>query len=265
MRKIGNYAILMILLIMTTAHEFWLQPEKFIYKRGEPINIRFNVGENFEGENWKGNKEKINALHLYFGGVQTDISDHLTEASGDSLQLNIYDEGNALIAFNSTNSFIELEPAKFNDYLKEDGLQGTIRYRTEHGETDSIGREYYQRCSKTLVQIGSIQSNAHKIPTSLPLDIIPQANPYQLKDGDTLKATLFFQKKPLTNALVKVWHRAGGQSKMTDLLSDENGQVAFPVYVNGQWMISSVHIIRLDKDPKAHWQSYWGSFVWGYQ
>ncbi|OYW19586.1 MAG: hypothetical protein B7Z54_03480 [Sphingobacteriales bacterium 12-47-4] len=86
-----------------------------------------------------------------------------------------------------------------------------------------------------------------------------------MKDGDTLKAKLFFQKKPLANALVKVWHRAGGQSKMTDLSSDENGLVAFPVYVNGQWMISSVHMIRLDKDPKAQWQSYWGSYVWGYQ
>lgn len=257
--------LLLLLAFLLLSHEFWLQPEKFIYKRGEPINIRFNVGENFEGENWKGNKDKINSLHLYYGGVQTDISDHLTEATGDSLQLNIYDEGNAMIAFNSTNSFIELEPAKFTDYLKEDGLQSTIRFRAENGETDSMGREYYQRCSKTLVQIGSIQNNVYKTATSLPLDIIPQSNPYQLKDGDTLKAKLFFQKKPLANALVKVWHRAGGQSKMTDLSTDENGLVAFPVYVNGQWMISSVHMIRLDKDPKAQWQSYWGSYVWGYQ
>ncbi|MBL7752659.1 MAG: hypothetical protein JNN29_14855, partial [Chitinophagaceae bacterium] len=104
MRKIGNYSLLLILLILTSAHEFWLQPEKFMYKRGESVNIRFYVGENFEGENWKGNKEKINSLQLYYGGVQANISDHITGASGDSLQLNIYDEGNALIAFNSTNS-----------------------------------------------------------------------------------------------------------------------------------------------------------------
>lgn len=265
MRKIGNYSLLLILLILTSAHEFWLQPEKFMYKRGESVNIRFYVGENFEGENWKGNKEKINSLQLYYGGVQANISDHITGASGDSLQLNIYDEGNALIAFNSTNSFIELEPAKFTEYLKEDGLENTIRYRAEYGETDSIGREYYQRCSKTLLQIGSIQNNVFKTATTLPLDIIPQSNPYLLKDGDTLRAKLFFQKKALANGLVKIWHRAGGQSKMTNLQTDENGQVAFPVYTNGQWMISSVHMIRLDKDPRAQWQSYWGSFVWGYQ
>lgn len=265
MRKIGNYAVLFILFSLTTAHEFWLQPEKFIYKRGEPVNIHFYVGENFEGENWKGNNEKINTLDLYYGGVKVDIADHVGPASGDSIQLNIFDEGNALLAFNSTNSFIELEPGKFKEYLIEDGLNETLVYRQEHGETDSMGREFYQRCSKTLLQIGTARNTVYKTSTSLPLDIIPQSNPYQLKDGDSLRALVLFQKKPVVSAAIKVWHRAGGQTTQKDLVTDEMGMVSFPVSINGKWMISTVRMIRLENDPKADWQSYWGSFVWGYQ
>lgn len=265
MRKIGNAAILFVLLTLTSSHEFWLQPEKFIYQRGEAINIRFNVGENFEGVNWKGNQEKVNTLDLYYGGVKVDIRSHVGNATGDSIQLNIFDEGNALVAFNSTNSFIELEPEKFREYLVEDGLQETLLYRQQHHETDSIGREYYQRCSKTLLQVGSNTNAVFKTATTLPLDIIPQSNPYQLKDGDSLKAIVYFQKKPLPSALIKVWHRAGGQTTLKNLQTDEKGMISFPVYTNGQWMISTVKMIHLENDPKADWQSYWGSYVWGYQ
>ena len=257
--------LLLLVFVVFSSHEFWLQPEKFMYKRGEAINIRFLVGENFEGANWKGNKDKIQSLDLYYGGVKANIADHVSQAAGDSIQLNIFDEGNALIAFNSTNSFIELEPKKFREYLVEDGLQTALTYRQEHQETDSIGREYYQRCSKTLLQIGTATNAVFKTPTTLPLDIIPQSNPYLVKDGDSLKAVVYFQKKPLASTLVKVWHRAGGQTTQKDLITDDKGMVVFPVMANGQWMISSVQMIRLQNDPKADWQSYWGSFVWGYQ
>ena len=36
--------------ISVAAHEFWLQPDKFIYKKGETASIKFRVGENFEGD-----------------------------------------------------------------------------------------------------------------------------------------------------------------------------------------------------------------------
>ena len=54
------------------AHEFWLSPGKFIYKRTDKINIRFLVGENFEGQNWQGNNERIQSLKIYYGGVIDD-------------------------------------------------------------------------------------------------------------------------------------------------------------------------------------------------
>jgi hypothetical protein len=51
-----------------------------------------------------------------------DVSSKLSSNKGDSLQLPLQEEGTHMVVFNSTNSFISLEADKFNDYLKEDGL-----------------------------------------------------------------------------------------------------------------------------------------------
>src|ERR1041385_5109493 len=104
------------------AHEFWIQPEKFIYKWNEPINIRFFTGVNFEGINWAGDVSDVNTLEVHFGGVSDDLKTLLSDEKGDSLQLKLLDEGTAMVTFNSINSTIEMEPADFNTYLAQEGL-----------------------------------------------------------------------------------------------------------------------------------------------
>src|SRR6185295_1958458 len=129
-------AIFLLLTFISSlfAHEFWLSPKKFIYKRTEKVDIRFLVGENFEGENWQGNNERIRSLKIYYGGVSDDLSQFITDAAGDSIEYVMLDEGTNLISFNSNNAFIELEPSKFNEYLVEDGLTNALEYRKKNNE-----------------------------------------------------------------------------------------------------------------------------------
>ncbi|MFM9909743.1 MAG: DUF4198 domain-containing protein, partial [Chitinophagaceae bacterium] len=141
--------------ILLFSHEFWLHPTKFIYEPGELITIKLLVGENYEGENyegenWSGTNKSIENLQLHFPGTTDELSEKIGETPGDSLQFSIHDEGTYLLSYHSTNKFIELDPKKFNEYLNEDGLQNTIDYRLAHHETDSVGREYYQRSVKTI-------------------------------------------------------------------------------------------------------------------
>jgi uncharacterized GH25 family protein len=175
------------------------------------------------------------------------------------------DEGTNLVAFNSTNSFIELEAAKFNDYLKEDGLINAIDYREENNETDSAGREFYQRCAKTLIQVGQVKDKTFSISTGLPVDIIPATNPYQLKTNGELHVKILFMNSPLPNSIIKIWHRINEKTEKFELVSDKKGEIHFPVITSGKWMISTVRMERLQNNPEAQWQSYWGSLTWGYE
>jgi uncharacterized GH25 family protein len=255
-------------LIVLSGHEFWLLPDKFMYHRGEEINIRFLVGENFEGENWSGDSSKINKLLYYYGGVKDDLPRKLFPGKGDTLHLRQYDEGTNMLTYNSFNAFIKMEAGKFNEYLTEDGLTDAVNYRTEHNETDSAGREFYQRSVKTIFQVGNVKDETYKQPTSLPLDIIPLSHPYRHMTGAEMSFKILFQNSPLPNTMIKIWHHGKNRVVTTVLTTDENGLVKFPVETNGRWMVSCVKMVRLDRNENSEiyipWQSYWGSCTWGY-
>lgn len=51
---------------------------------------------------------------------------------------------------------------------------------------------------------------------------------------------------------------------MKELSTDSKGELSIDVEPGGRWMISTVKMVRLQNDPKAQWQSYWGSVTWGY-
>jgi hypothetical protein len=112
MRKLIFLMIGMALTVLVTANEFWLQPDRFLYAAGQTISLRFWIGENFEGENWKGNRAAVEKIQLR----QNDVSDELTEdlgsEPGDSLELALHEEGTAMISFRSKNKFIQLDAAK---------------------------------------------------------------------------------------------------------------------------------------------------------
>ncbi|MFT3846855.1 MAG: DUF4198 domain-containing protein [Lacibacter sp.] len=264
-----NYKALTLLLcclfvVPLLAHEFWLQPQKFLFSAGEEINIRFNVGEHFTGNNWKGSRQKINELKLYYADVTDDLSDALTDDEGDSLQFSIFEEGTVMIAFNSTNSFIQLNAKEFNNYLKEDGLYEADEYRKQHSETDSSAKELYQRSVKTIIQVGNRKTEVYKKQTSLPLDIIPLINPYTISANQKIPVRVLFMGKPLANAKVRTWHRISTEIKDSSFITNEKGETSFSVNANGEWMVSCVHMIRLGNNSDAQWQSYWGSVTWGY-
>ncbi len=201
MKKTILFLTITLFVLPIMAHEFWLQPEKFMYQPGESINVRFWVGEDFDGSNWSGNHDKVKSLQLYLDDLTDDIAEQVTDETGDSLQLSVMDEGTPMVTFNSANSFIQLDSAKFNAYLKEDGLQTAIDYRAAHNQNDSAGREFYQRSVKTLVQVGDKKSDISHA-TNLPLDIIPLTNPYSATNNDTLSVKVLFKNQPLTNQLV---------------------------------------------------------------
>lgn len=266
MKKLLAAICLLLLLSVAMAHEFWLQPDRYLYQPGDPIHIRFQVGENFEGDNWKGNRQSIESLQLFIQSDTDDLADQIKDSVGDSLLFHIYDEGTYLLAYQSVNKSILIDSAKFLEYLKEDGLTNAIEYRELHHEVDSPGREQYQRSSKTLVQVGQATSPVFKKATGLPVDIIPQVNPYQsLKEKKSrMTVKILYQGDPLTNQLIKVWHRHLNKTDLKSYTTDSQGLIHFEMDHTGKWMVSTVKMERLENNPDFQWQSYWGSCNWGY-
>jgi uncharacterized GH25 family protein len=264
MKKLITVPSFLILISFLSAQELWLQPAKFIYQWNEPVNIRFLAGENFEGENWNGDRAGVSSLEIYFNDAKDDISGLLSEETGDSIQFKVLDEGTAMVIFNSKNGFRKQVAATFSDYTGEAGVQNAIEFRHHQNETGWPEREFYQYCVKTIFQVGKRFNNTYRMETPLPLDIIPQQNPYQLKNRDSLQVKILFQKKPLAGQPVRVWHKIQHLTTRKHLITDENGMIKFPVEVKGVWMISTIAMTKIENDD-ADWLSYRGICTWGYE
>jgi hypothetical protein len=257
--------------LFTLAHEFWFKPQKFFFSIREIARIHFMVGENFKGENWSGNQEKVRQLFHYTPSDNVvDVSSKLSASNGDSLQLPLQEEGTHMVVFNSTNSFISLEADKFNDYLKEDGLDEIAGYRKKHNEENKKGKEHYQRSIKTVLQVGYKVTDACTQTTVLPLDIIPEKNPYDVPVSRSSSAPVkvrfrvLFHNNPLADALVKIWyHQPGKPVQMDTLRTDKKGWITAQRHP-GPYLLSCVHMEHTPNDKEAEWQSYWGSLSFEY-
>jgi uncharacterized GH25 family protein len=126
------------------------------------------------------------------------------------------------------------------------------------------GRELYQRCAKTIFQVGDKRDDSFKKTYGFATEFVPLENPYSLKKGESLRVRILVDGAPAGGFTVKTWHRTNGKTRKAELVSDQDGIVRFPVGQIGKWMISNVRMVRLDDNPEADWQSFWASLTWGY-
>jgi uncharacterized GH25 family protein len=242
------------------SHEFWLQPKKFKYAVGEELSLSFMVGENFEGEPWNIKKHRLEKLEIHHTGKATDLQPFLKPEEKEKLKYKFTEAGTQLIALQSNTAYIESDAQKFNDYLKEDGLDNIIELRKKTANEDKPAREFYSRYAKLLVQVGEKTDDTYKKKLGFRVEIIPQQNPYSLKTGDYLQCLVLFNNQPAKNQLVKVWNKIGNTSILQNMYTENDGMIKFPISSKGPWMVSTVNMIPSEKSG-ADWQSFWGSLV----
>ena len=256
--------------LLPFAQDSWLRTDKFNYKWNEPIHIRILPGENFDSAIRNGDTGGLKKLEIYFNGVKDNLSSHLSADAGDSVQIKLLDEGTAMVVFHSNNYYREMDPEKFNKYLLDEKQMSVLEIRKELNETNSAGRERYSQNDKTFIRVGKRYTNTFKKETLLPFEIIPQQNPYNLKTGDSLEVKILYNNAPLTQHLIHVSQMKDMFTNRTELLTDENGIIKFPLETKGIWKISGVKMTRaenleMDNPIASEWHTYRGSCSWGYE
>ena len=245
--------------VAVQAHEFWLQADKYFLSVGERLKVRFMVGENFMGEAWDLKRHKIEKLELHEGNTVRNLSDSVNAGTG-FLQTTFKEPGSKLIAMQSNKAYIELDSEKFNEYLKEDGLDNVIELRKKNNWTNKPSREFYSRYTKLFIQVGELRDDVHKKEIGFPIEIISDKNPYSVKQGDVLKFRILFRQQPLFGVKVRIWNRFENRTTIQNIFTEKDGTIEMRISNAGPWMISVVRM-EASKDPKADWESFWGSFV----
>ena len=246
------------------AHEFWLEFPSFRLRPGEAARLDLLVGEGFAGEPWTNNPHKVVRLSRY-GPTLADSAD-LTPRDTLRPVVRFAAPGTHLVVLSSADSFIELPGPKFTAYLREEGLEYALRRRHEEGHDSLPGRETYRRRAKTLVQVGEAGTDTtYRRVLGLPLELVPEQNPYRLRTGQALTVRVLRAGKPAAGALVQVWQRQPGGQPTAHFRTraNQNGRLLLRLSGPGPFLLAAVDIAPAPAalHARADWQSTWASLT----
>ena len=254
------------------AHEFWLAPVTVPLVAGDSARFTLRVGEYFEGDLIGFSAAQTVDLRQYTVGGNIDLRKLLPQdVSAASLLVPLQTPGTHMVIFNSQPTTISLSPDTFHAYLHEEGLDFIKTQREAAGVAATPGRERYRRFVKTLIRVapkpGSVSSAAnkpdttHSAPTGQRLEIIPTNNPLAMLPGDVLAVRVVFDGKPLKEALLKAWHRRGGQTLVIRAKTAADGSATFDLPYAGPWMVSVVHMVPATGVKDIEWDSLWSNLT----
>ena len=239
------------------AHDFWIQPSRFRPAVGDVVQLHLFVGPNFEGEPLPRIPQLLSRFVLVPpGGKERDVPGR---AGGDPAGIiRIEEPGLQIVGYRSLDSSIQIEGPKFDDYLKEEGLEKIAEIRRKKGDTGKPARELFSRCAKALLQAGDGSAGADRA-IALTLELVAEKNPYALGAGE-LPVLLRLEGKPLGGALVQALLH-GDPSARTSARTDKNGRATLKLPKTGFWLIKAVDMSPAPAGGEADWQSLWASLT----
>lgn len=248
---------LLTLLFVTAplfAHDMWMEPASFFAESGQLLSIRLKVGQNLLGDPLPRSAGLINEFIVEDGSGRRPIIGR--EGSDPAGYLRISNPGLQVIGYYSKPSSVDLPAEKFNEYLKEEGLDAIAALRARRKEMGNEVKELFSRCAKSLVSSGSPGTTADRI-LGFPLELVAERNPYAMTAGESLPVQLLHEKRPLVGALVIAVNRMNPALKQS-ARTDKNGRVKLKLGSGGMWMIKAVHMTPAQG---ADYQSLWASLT----
>lgn len=239
------------------AHEFWIEPKTFHVPPGSPLPIALRVGDGLPGDPYTRNPKHIRQF-VAVGPSSLDVDG--TPGSDPAGVVTLTLPGCYVIGYRSTPSKLELEAAKFESYLKQEGLGHVVELRKARGESGKPGRETYSRCAKSIVYAGSNAASGHDRALGFDLELICESAPAVLHAGESLSLRLLFKGKPLADARVSAWCKNASKPAQT-ARTDADGRVKLTVETGGMWLFAATHMFEAPAGGEADWESLWASLT----
>ncbi|MBY0229274.1 MAG: DUF4198 domain-containing protein [Gemmataceae bacterium] len=238
------------------AHDFWLAADPPRPAAGAKAAVRLHIGDRFASEGEKPLTRDGTARFLaWHGGKQLDLMPPKSAKPAGVIEAAA---GTCLVALDRAPRLITLEAAKFDAYLKEEGLEEALAEREKRGESKKPGRERYGRSIKLLFRAGGEGSGEWKRVVGQALEIVPLSDPTGLKPGDDLAVRLLEDGKPLAGARITAYSRQEGKVGEKHATTSSKGEATFRIGTAGPWLLRLVRMKRV-KSKDADWESRWSA------
>jgi uncharacterized GH25 family protein len=244
-----------------SAHDFWIEPNTFSATAGAPLSFALRVGEHFKGDPVPRQAAMIERFVIAgpldspgSGGVRDVIGREGQDPAGFA---SIAAPGVYVIGYRSRPTSLESDAAKFEQYLREEGLERIIDQRKQAGRSNTPGLEIFSRCAKAIVSSSASASSPAALKDQalgLRLELIAE----KITPGKPATFRLLYEGQPLEGALVVAIPKDAPLQKVT-ARSNKAGRVNITLPGGGVWLVKAVHMVPAPRETAAEWESLWAS------
>lgn len=268
------------------AHDFWIAPTAFAVERGTVVGFDLRIGHPGDFESFSRQADHIERFFAVAAGHEESHREPCgaaptTVAPHPSVEIDVVgregatpaglarftESGLHRVAYVSRPSHLVMEAAKFESYLRDEGLEWVIAERERLGESERAGRELFSRRAVTAVEVEDCEAH-YGAPVGLDLELVPACNPATVAVGDALELEFVRDGEPLAGHLVTLQPFGDGSARATlRARTDDDGLVAFEIPRSGAWLVAAVHMERAsdevrDRDERpADWISRWATLT----
>ena len=249
--------LVIFLKIKVHAHELWLEPINFNFNNKELFKTNINIGQDFMGSPFGFYSPNKKSLYLENRNKVTQLS----QRDGDfpAIQILISEQGFHVLNYETNNEFLKYDSVeKFEDFVKEQGLQSTI----DKFDRNKIPTENYRRFAKVLITDGNKGFFIQK--SKLDFEIIALSTPYKLKNS-FFEFQLFEKNKPLANWQITIFSKDENNTYKEKIKTNSNGVGKIRTIENRTYLLSAVKLNKANYFQKlkfkSDWFSLWASLV----
>jgi uncharacterized GH25 family protein len=255
---------------LAEAHDFWLQPNEYWISPDTLTSMTLQVGHGPFRQRSPIPARRITRFQAIAPkGTVIDLHQQLRlgEPAEDG-DFRLKNPGTYLLVLQTDDrAQTHLPSIRFNDYLKAEGLTPALDQRALLRKMDADGSERYSRCAKSIVQVGppgaGSQGQVNK-PIGLPLEIVPETNPYSLPRSATLPVRVIYAGHPLRGALVKLTDLKNDASPLEVHLTDKDGRANFTMPNSGTWLLNVIWTKPLPHSEETDFETIFSSLSFGF-
>ncbi|KIC48730.1 DUF4198 domain-containing protein [Tateyamaria sp. ANG-S1] len=243
-----------------TAHEFWIEPERYQVPPSAQIVARLKNGEEFEGVNLSYFERRIARFDVVVGDTIRPVEARM----GDNPALDVPGpvEGLVIVVHETTPSLLTYrEWAKFQKFADHKDFPNIAARHADNRFPEPPFKERYTRHAKSLIAVGDAIGTDRAL--GLKTEFIALTNPYAPDFDGIMQVQVTLDGEVRADAQVEVFDRAPDNSVTITLhRTDESGIAAIPVTPGHDYLFDAVAIAPTpDADTDAVWDTYWAALT----
>jgi uncharacterized GH25 family protein len=257
-----------ILTFPVSAHEYWIEPKRYVFPTNTSVTAGLFNGQNFKGSEFPYFEKNFRRFELAMGDRIEPVKGRLGDYP--ALSMAALGEGLHVALFQSSGDLLNYTDfAMFTRFVKHKDFPTALDRHIARGLPQADFLEYYTRFSKALLAVGggAGQDRAYGLET----EIVALKNPYtdNLANGANLAlpVQVFYRGAPRVAAQIELFDKdAEGQVVITLHRTDADGNALLPVTSGHSYLVDAVVLREPEagseaEKKKAVWETLWAALT----